>query len=195
MPKLRLAIPLMILLSIGSARAIAGPVERFTAMAMSQYSPAARPVAVNIEIVIDRWSTPAERDRVIDTMKNKSPAALLDLLRAMPNIGSISTATSPGTSLRFAESKPAADGGRKIIIATERPMSVADTGTRRGRRNADANYPFSVVEIELDKQGNGTGSVHYSSRLVHNAKTGAIEVESYSNEPVRLTSVRPAGSP
>jgi len=37
--------------------------------------------------------------------------------------------------------------------------------------------------------------VHYSSRLVHNAKTGAIEVESYSNEPVRLTSVRPAGSP
>jgi hypothetical protein len=74
-------------------------------------------------------------------------------------------------------------------------MDAADTRTRRARRNVNANYPFSVVQIEFDKQGNGTGSMHYSSKLVHNAKTGAIEVESYSNDPVRLTSVRPAGSP
>lgn len=169
----------------------AGPVERFTATAMS-HSPGGRAMGVNVEIVVDRWSTQAERDRVLETLKSK-PHALLDLLRGLPSLGQISTATSAGTSLRFAESRPAADGGRRIILATERPMS-ADGARKRLRRALDADYPFSVVDIRFDGKGNGDGTLAYAAKLVHSVKTGTIEVDNYADELVRLTSVR-TGAP
>jgi hypothetical protein len=190
-----LALPLATSPAASSApgRLAASPVERFTATAVT-HSPGGRAMGVNVEILIDRWSTPAERDRVIATLKSKGPGALLDLLRGLPDIGSISTPTSPGASLRFADARPAADGGRRIILATERPMS-GDSGRKRVHRATDADYPFSVVDIRVDSKGNGEGTLAYAAKLVLHAKTGTIEVDNYAAELVQLTSVRPGGNP
>jgi hypothetical protein len=167
--------------------AAADAVERFTATAVNVSSPGLRSAAVTIEIAIDRWSTDAERDRLIETLKVKGPNALLDLLRSLPSVGHISTSTSTGSSLRFAQSRQTEDGGRQIIIATERPMSFSNQ-QKRGRRAAD--YPFSVVDIRFDSSGSGVGKLAYASKLAHNRKTGTIEIENYASEPVRLTDVR-----
>jgi hypothetical protein len=167
--------------------AAAGAVERLTATAAFVSKPGMRPSAVTLEILIDRWSTDAERDRLIETLKDQGPNALLDLLRSLPSVGHISTTTSTGSSLRFAQSKPAEDGGRHIILAAERPVGVGNQQPR-GRRHDD--YPITALDIRFDRDGSGEGKLAYAARLTHNRKTGTIEVENYANEAITLTSVR-----
>jgi hypothetical protein len=169
----------------------AGAVERFTATAVTAAKAGVRPVPVTIEITIERWSTDAERDRLIETLKIKGSNRLLALMRSLPSIGHISTSTSTGSSLRFAYAKPTDDGGRQIIIATERPMSLSEQQTRL-RRTAD--HPFSLVDIRIDSSGKGEGKLAYAADLIYNRKTGAIEIENYATEPVSLTGVRSVGA-
>jgi len=168
-------------------RAPAGAVERFTATAVTVAKAGLRPTSTTLEIVIDRWSTTVERDRVIATLKNEGSNALLSLIRGLPSVGHLSTATSSGTSLRFAESRQAANGGRQILIVTERPMSL-DTRQTRTRRASD--FPFSLVDLRIDSSGSGEGTLAYAAQLVHNKNTGAIEIGNYVSEPIRLTGVR-----
>ena len=168
---------------------IAKAVERLTATAAFVPKPGMRPDSVTLEIVIERWSTNAERDRLIETLKTKGPDVLLDLLRSLPSIGNISTTTSTGSRLRFAQSTPTEDGGRRIFIATERPMSLGNQPPR-GRRAADADYAFSAADIRFDRDGSGAGTLNYASKLAHNPKTGAIEIDNYADEPVHLSGVR-----
>ena len=165
----------------------AGAVERFTATAVTVAKAGLRPTSTTLEIVIDRWSTTVERDRVIATLKNEGSNALLSLIRGLPSVGHLSTATSSGTSLRFAESRQAANGGRQILIVTERPMSL-DTRQTRTRRASD--FPFSLVDLRIDSSGSGEGTLAYAAQLVHNKNTGAIEIGNYVSEPIRLTGVR-----
>jgi hypothetical protein len=167
--------------------ASAGAVERLTATASFVSSPGMRPAAVTIEILIDRWSTDAERDRVIGTLKGKGQKALLDLFRGLPSVGHISTSTSTGSSLRFAQSRQIEDGGRQIVVATERSVSIANQQPR-GRRTDD--HPFSVVDIRFDRDGSGAGTLAYAATLAHNTKTGAIEIDNYADEPIHLTGVQ-----
>jgi hypothetical protein len=168
-------------------RAAADAVERLTATAVTMPKAGLKPTAVTLEIVIDRWSTGAERDRLIETLKTKGPNALLSLIRGLPSIGHISTPTSKGSSLRFAESREIPGGGRRILVATERPMSP-DQQRPRWRRTDE--YPFSLVDIRIDSSGAGDGRLAYAAQLAHNTKTGGLEIGTYATEPVHLTGVR-----
>jgi hypothetical protein len=169
------------------ARAAAAPVERFTATAVTSAKSGTRPHPVAIEILIERWSTDAERDRLIETLKSKGPSGLLTLIREMPGIGFMSSATSKGTPLHFAHARPAEDGGRHIIMASERPSSESEPRSRF-RRGDD--YPFTIVDFHVDSSGSGEGKVAYAAHLALNEKTGALEIGKYAAEPVYLTSVK-----
>jgi hypothetical protein len=173
--------------SHAAAEALPPAVERLTATAVTAPKAGLKPTAVTIEIVIDRWSTQAERDRLIETLKTKGSNGLLSLMRGLPGIGFISTPTSRGSSLRFAESRQTSDGGRRILVATERPTNQ-DEPRMRFRRTAD--YPFSLADIRIDSRGNGDGKLAYAAELTHNTKTGALEIGNYAAEPVHLTGVR-----
>ena len=104
---------------------------------------------------------------LIETLKSKGPNALLDLLRSLPSVGHISTTTSTGSSLRFAQSKPdrrrrEADHHRHRAAHESRQPAT----TRPPR--ADADYPFSAVDIRFDRDGSGAGTLAYASKLAHN---------------------------
>lgn len=165
----------------------AAPVERFTATAVTSAKPGTRPFPVSIEILIDRWSTDAERDRVVNTLKSKGPSGLLTLIREMPSVGNMSSATSKGAPLRFAYARPAANGGREIIMVTERPMS--DEQPRSRFRRGD-DYPFTIADIQIDSSGSGEGKLAYAAHLALNSKTGKFEIGNYAADPVHLTTVK-----
>lgn len=168
------------------------PVERLTATAVSLNKAGLPPTSVEIEISIDRWSTDDERDRLVDTLKGKGSRALIEQLRSYPSIGYIGTATSRGWGLRFAQTRPLDDGGRQVIIATDRPMSFNDT--KKWRRQT-VDYPFSLIDIRFDRSGTGVGKLAFASNLTHNTKTGTIEIDNYGGEPARLTNVRSTQGP
>ena len=140
-----------------------------------------------LDIIIDRWSTDEERDRLRDVLAEKGGAALLPVLQQVkPSVGSIRPKSAPSWDVRFAQSHTLADGGRTIILATDRPLTPAE----RSKQQRSDEYEFLIVEIRLDKDGKGEGKTADGTRVVSvNKSTGSLEFDQYSAEPVKLINV------
>ena len=78
------------------------------------------------------------------------------------------------------------DGGRRIVIATDRYIGFAEA--RNQPRTTD--YPFTLFEIRVNKAGEGQGKMAVATKISFDKKKKAIELENYSSEPVRLNNVK-----
>ena len=142
--------------------------------------------AGTIDIVIERWSTDEEREKLRDVLIEKGADKLLDTLKDIkPRTGYLRTSTSLGWDTYYARETPFGDGGRRIIVATDRRMSFAE----RSNQPRSADYEFTLVEIRLDKNGKGQGKYAVAAKIDYNKDTRTIEIENYGIEPVRLTEV------
>jgi len=147
-----------------------------------------------LEISITRWSTPKERQDLI-AKAAAGRDALLPALKAMPFHGRIAIprwiGPDPynarlGWDLRYAATKPLEGGGQQITIVTDRFI-----GRMEEYEKPDAlAYPFTLVDISLDKNGKGTGRFAAATNIEVDAKTNQLRVNNYSAEPVRLKNVK-----
>jgi hypothetical protein len=161
--------------------------ERFTAFAVDMGGRAGRSTAT-VDIVIERWSTEAERKNALAALKeNGSDGLLKDLQNVEPRVGYIRTATSIGYALQFAEQTVLPGGGRRILIATDRRLSFLEL--TRSSRTLD--YPFMVIELRLGPNGEGEGKLMPLARVTQYGDD-VVEIENYSFQPVRLTNVKKA---
>jgi hypothetical protein len=169
------------------------PPERFTAIAISLGGINTRAGSGQVLIDVKRWSSTAEQEKLISALLKEGPEALLEALRDMQSVGTIRTPDSLGYDLRFAHQEPAEDGGRRIIIGTDRPISFWEAVNRP--RSVD--YPFTVIEIHMPKDGPGQGKASIATRITAHGKT--ISLEDFATTPVQLNEVtsvtRPRPSP
>jgi len=166
--------------------------ERFTAQAvnMSNIGPGGD-VGV-IDIIIDRYSTEAERTRFVAALTEGGNDGLLAAFQKAPSIGKIGPTGVVGLDVRYAHAMPGEDGGRQIIIASDRRMSFLEVANRP--RTID--YPFTVVQLKVDKSGQGEGKASILTRIETDKRNNAIVLENFASQPVDLISVRQtAGSP
>src|SRR5262245_53687668 len=77
------------------------------------------------------------------------------------------------------------DGGRRILIATDRPIGFREA--RDQPRTIDC--PFTLIEMRLDKDDKGEGKMSLATKIAVSRDKQHIELENYSTEPVRLTSI------
>jgi len=159
--------------------------ERYVANAISIASPGPTGAAV-VEISVDRWSTEAEHNRLVNTLIEQGQEKLLDTLRDLPRAGFIRTPGNLGYDLRYARKEPIEEGGERIVIATDRPISFWEAANRP--RTID--YPFTLIEIRLPKEGKGEGKMAVATKISFDKKKNTVELENYSSEPVRLQEVR-----
>jgi hypothetical protein len=141
--------------------------------------------AGQVDVVIERWSTEAEREKLHQTFLEKGPDKLLDVLQDMKRVGYARLPNTIGYDLRFARQVPDDEGGRRIYIMTDRRIGFHEA--RNQPRTMD--YPFSLIEIHLDKNGQGEGKVSVATKITMNKKTNQIELENYGQQPVMLTKV------
>ena len=139
-----------------------------------------------LDLVIERWSTDQERTQLQDVLAEKGGAGLLQaLLQIKPRVGYIRSSRLPTWEVQFAQSSPLPDGGRRIVLATDRPLTDAE----RARHNRTDQYEFLLVEIRLDKQGKGEGRTADGTKVKLNKDTRSLEIDQYSAEPVKLINV------
>lgn len=148
-----------------------------------------------VQLTINSWSTAEERERLITTVLEKGSDALLRELQKAPVKGRfrIPTARQPdphhlalGLDLHYAWQSPLDDGGRRIVIATDRYIGFQEA--RSQPRTID--YPITLIEIRVDKEGNGVGKMAVATKISFDKKKNQIELENYSSEPVRLNNVK-----
>jgi hypothetical protein len=172
--------------AIAAANAWAKPIERLTAFAVDMSEIAGRTKAGTVDILIERWTTDAERERLRSALKEGGSDALLRALRDIKDeVGTIRSPGSLGYPLRFALQVPHGAGGRRLIIATDRPVSFFEAWTRP--RTSD--YPFMIIDIRLDAKGEGEGKLLPLAKITAHGQH-VVEVENYASVPVRLTKVR-----
>lgn len=139
-----------------------------------------------VDITITSWSTEAVRQELIKTFTEKGPNKLLDALQDQKPIGFFKLPNRLSYDLRFARQIPLEDGGRRIVILTDRPISEFEA--REQPRTVD--YPFTLIEVRLKKDGTGEGKISVATKITLNKKENTVELENYQSEPVRLNAVR-----
>lgn len=164
----------------------AGEVEEFTATAIVNNERASG--AGTVLIRVTRWSTDMERTRLIEVLKEKGPEQLLDELKGMRSVGSIRTPDSLAYDLRYAHERPGADGGRQIVLATDRPIGFWEAV----HQPRTIQYPFTVIQMQMgaDDKGKGArgkGTLSYATKIV--AYRDVVELENFDTQPVMLTEI------
>lgn len=163
-----------------SAQTLGEP-EDFTAVAIVNNNLASG--AGTVLIHISRWSTEMERTRLIDTLQKKGSDQLLDELQDMRPVGTIRTPDSLAYDLRYAHQEPGADGGRQIVLATDRPIGFWEAV----HQPRTIQYPFTVIQMQIGADGKGKGTLSYATKII--ARKNVVELENFATQPVMLTQI------
>lgn len=148
-----------------------------------------------VDITVDSWSTPEERELLITTMLEKGQDDLLKALQRQPvrgrfrlpgKMGPDPHQLALGHDIRYSRQNPLPDGGRQIVLVTDRYIGFQEA--RNQSRTMD--YPFTLMEIRVDKEGKGQGKMAVATKISFDAAKKTIELENYGSEPVRLNEVR-----
>jgi len=145
------------------------------------------------EIRINAWSTPAERQALIDLAPKGQDTLLKAMNKQKPKgIIRIPGWQGPdpqnyrlGWDLRYTWHDPLPEGGERIVIALDRQMSFWELQNRP--RSSD--YPFTFLEIHMPKEGKGQGRMTGFTQVKFDKKTNTIVFEQYSVGPVHLNEV------
>lgn len=147
-------------------------------------------MAGRVDIVIERWTTDAERQQLISLVQTSTdrPHGQDKLLNGLqdvkPRTGFFRTPNRLGWDLKYAKENKLADGGRQIVVITDKPISFF--AARNQTRTMD--YPFSLIEMRFPAGSNeGEGKLLAQTSLI--VKDGRLEIEIYGQEPTRLTTI------
>ena len=143
-----------------------------------------------LQIRVDRWSTPEEREKLMEALRAQTGQArdrtLADSLFGKETVGTIREQQSLAYDLRSSRSLPLEDGGRQIILATDRRIGFAESWS--SARTLD--YNVSLIVLELDAEGRGEGQLLLGAEFVWDEERNQVVITNFSSEPIRLTSVR-----
>jgi hypothetical protein len=158
-----------------------GTPEEFTAVAIAsdEFGSGAGTVIMRIT----RWSTEAERMRLVNTLQSKGSSELLDELQEMRPVGTIRTPDSLAYDLRYAHETRGEDGGRQIVIATDRPIGFWEAANN----SRTLDYPFTVIQMQMGADGKGKGTMSYATRI--RARGNVIELENFSTARIMLNDI------
>ena len=180
----------LVVAAVAMAAALVVPVsaqnvkESFTGFAINLNS---YPRTGTIDFTIERWSTDEERNQLLSIIAEKKDPTqpLLKALQKLPRVGWIRTPTSLGWDLRYAREFKGEDGGRRIVLATDRPIGFAEA--RNNSRTMD--YPFTLIEIRLNAEDKGEGKILAGTKIFID-KNKNLVLENYAQQPVRFNEIR-----
>ena len=134
---------------------------------------------------LDRYSTDEERAHWREIFATGGQEALVQAWqKENPRVGTMFFSETLGYQIRAAISIPTEGGGRKIFMATERP--IAGFEIMSGARSGD--YPVGWAEVQVDAEGKGEGRLFgaVSFEVVENR----LEMKTWGTQPVQLLNVR-----
>jgi hypothetical protein len=143
-----------------------------------------------LAIVIDRWSSDAERDRLSGTLAEEGAQRLLDALGDSPGAGRLHWPGGLEYGIRYARRVSRDNGELDVVLILDRPLWVWWDARGTLPKHDD---PFTVVHLRLGKDGRGEGRVS-TGVAVRSDKAVGVALADHASAPVLLTDVRRASS-
>jgi len=127
---------------------------------------------VQIDIRINKYNTDADIKSYSDILVAGGPDRLRQALEK-EDVGQLSPVGRVGTPLAIA--RKVVQGDKTIVhVLTARNFSFGEL--RNSGRSVD--YPYTILELVLDKDGNGTGTAIAAAKIKFNKKNKTHEIES-----------------
>jgi len=141
--------------------------------------------SVSFDFRITSYTTDDDLASYAQLLKNKGQDALTDTLWKQDK-GRINLVGTTGNQIAVARKRQ--EGDKTIItIVTTRKMSFGEL-YNSGR---SVDYPFGYLQVTLDATGRGTGQIMAAAKISFNKKSGKYEIESFGNQYIKATNVRP----
>ena len=157
--------------------------EEFSAI-LTNISNVGRTGLTPVNIHITRWTPDDENVRLLNILRKDGQDAFLRALVDVKSVGWIATPTSLRYDFFYAHATGTKDGGRRILLITDRPMQMWE----RIEASPTRDYPFTVVELRLDKNGMGSGTL---AQLVQLQLSGdVLGIENFASGPMKLNEVK-----
>ena len=162
---------------------VKGPIERYAATT-ANVSSAGEPVTIELL----KWSTDADRDRLASVLAWYGDK---EVAGAMPTVGYLWTSASAGYSIRYAYKITGTDGGQRIILMTDRKLGAwsPEVWKPSAAGVTPDEKPFSIIELRVNKAGQGEGKTSLTTKVTFEAATKSIALENYAAQPVILKGV------
>jgi hypothetical protein len=109
-------------------------------------------------------------------------------LRSTPEVGYIEM-NRRRVSVRWARQQPKDGGGRTISVVADEPLYFVGGGSVDAKPRS--GYELTIVLLDVDTIGLGTGSLAAAARVKPGGPTG-VEVDDYAQKPIQLLTVRKA---
>ena len=130
---------------------------------------------VSIDIRVNRYNTDEEIKNYADLLVDSGPSGLRRALEK-EDVGQFSPVGHVGTPIAIA--RRLKKGDKTIVrIVTARYMSF--TELRNSGRSVD--YPYTILELVLDKDGKGTGTAMGAAKIRFDKKKNIYEIESFQH--------------
>jgi hypothetical protein len=173
-------------ISAGAVGQTQGEPEEFSAFAINMGAlTGGTGATAQLVMTVNRWSTQAERDALFTTLKEKGAEAMLEQLRHAKRVGSLRTPSTVGYDIRLALMEPGKDGGRRVLLLTDRPVGFSEATNRP----PSIDYPFTVIDMQIPPKGFGQGTLSIAAKIIPAGKT--VIIENYDTQPVQLNRIEP----
>ena len=187
----------LVLLSLALPRALqasdddknAAVHQEFSGVAMSIGTPGNPTGAAPVDITITRWSSKDDQHRFLDALSSEGQDAALDRLQDLKSVGTIRiNRQGLAYDLRYSQETRKPDGGRQIFLMTDRPISAWEAWAQP--RYSD--YPFTLITMNLDKDGNGSGSIILAARITATEDGRFVQAENFATRPIQFNNIKEA---
>ena len=156
--------------------------EVYQAQAMGQNTQSGK--TFNVTINIERYSTPEERQVLVEAFQQAGSEGLFNALEKMHSKGRIAITGTLGYDISFVRRIPT-DTGYKIRVLTNRPIRFGEAWVN-GR---SIDYNLSALEMDISSQKDkSTGVLLPACQFKINKKTNELEIENYQN-PWKLQNI------
>lgn len=152
-----------------------------TLVARAEVSGDAGGLTGTLTIRIERLMPDFDFKAVTDGLKFGGYPGALSALRKLPEIGYVQIGDRK-TSLKYAHERP--DRKPRLVLVTDRPIFFVGGGAPDAKPKA--GYELGIIELDLDAQGNGQGTMAAAAR-VKPGPDGGVILDDYATAPVRLT--------
>lgn len=146
-----------------------------------------------LQIRIREWTTEEERHQILTEIQESSAQggrnhnrAVARALRGGSRVGTLNAPGGTGWSLRYSRYSKTPDGKYRIILATDRPVAFAEAWNS----SMAGEFDVTVIQITLDAEGNGEGTLSLGTEVRWNNETEKLEVTNLSTQPIQLGDVR-----
>jgi hypothetical protein len=142
-----------------------------------------------VEIGISRWSTPEERQTLLEAVKNTGQEDFQRILRRefekMPLCGFFRFTNSMAVNVRYTR-QVATEEGRQVLLVAERPILPSEASSNF----QTMEHALSIIVLKLNDEDKGEGTLAMGVEIIYNDKTDTIELKNLATQPIRLINVR-----